>query len=81
MHIIELILALCHISYNKSEGPYAVVFSKVYENKAVLLYAFVAVAIVSKLAGGIEQVAYAQIWDFAPNIYNQQDIVVMICKS
>ena len=52
-----------------------------YENKAVLLYAFVAVAMVSKLAGGIEQVAYAQIWDFAPNIYNQQDIVVMICKS
>jgi RTX calcium-binding nonapeptide repeat (4 copies) len=41
------------------------------ENQAVLLYAFVALAIVSKLAGGIEQIAYAQMWDFAPDIQKQ----------
>jgi hypothetical protein len=36
-----------------------------------LLYAFVALAILSGLGRGIEHIAYAQIWDLAPSVQIQ----------
>src|ERR687885_2961101 len=38
---------------------------------SLLCVVFVVLAIVSKLEGGIENIAYAQIWDFSANIQSQ----------
>jgi Ca2+-binding RTX toxin-like protein len=44
----------------------------VHKNQLILLYALVALATVCRLGGvSIEQIAYAQIWDFNSNIHNQ----------
>jgi hemolysin type calcium-binding protein len=72
MHIVQLDLAICHITYNKSEGR--VVISRVYMSRNLvvsLCMVFVAFAIVAKVSTGIEQVAYAQIWGFSPTISNR----------
>ena len=42
-----------------------------YRNQIVLLYAFVALAILSGLGRGIEHIAYAQLWSSSPNIQIQ----------
>ena len=40
-------------------------------SKNLVISLFVALAIVSKLGGGIEQIAYAQIWDIIPDVVNR----------
>jgi len=72
MHIVQLNLVICHITYYKSEGR--VVIPRGYMSRnlvASLCMVFVALVIVSKVSAGIEQVAYAQIWGFSPTISNR----------
>src|SRR5215831_9546327 len=62
---------ICQTPYNKSKGRYLIARDNMPKNVAVLLYVFAALSLVSKLGGGIDQIAYAQLTPYSPPIENQ----------